>query len=112
MGSVNSGYRQIIETILREYADFLGQDEAIQQELVFDHEHDRYLLVETGWQDDRRVYGPFLHIDIRGDKVWIQHDGTEDGVAYELEAAGIPKDRIVLGYRSIKRRKLTEYAVS
>jgi hypothetical protein len=45
-------------------------------------------------------------------KVWIQHDGTEDGIAYELEAAGIPKARIVLAFKSLKRRKLTEYAVS
>ena len=112
MGSVNADYQQIIEKLLREYADFLGQDEAIQQELVFDHEHDRYLLVETGWQNNQRIYGPFLHIDITEGKVWIQHDGTEDGIAYELEAAGIPKDKIVLGYRSLERRKLTEYSVS
>ena len=50
--------------------------------------------------------------DIKGSKVWIQHDGTEDGIAYELEAAGIPKERIVLAYRSLERRKLTEYAIS
>lgn len=112
MGSVNSDYRQIIENLLREYVDFLDQDDAIQQELVFDREHDRYLLVETGWQDNKRIYGPFLHLDIKDGKVWIQHDGTEDGIAYELEAAGIPKDQIVLGYRSFERRKLTEYAVS
>ena len=50
--------------------------------------------------------------DVKGDKVWIQHDGTEDGIAYELEAAGIPKERIVLAYRSLERRKLNEYAIS
>ncbi|MBE9062390.1 XisI protein [cf. Phormidesmis sp. LEGE 11477] len=112
MGPMNSDYREIIKKLLREYVDFLSQDETIQQELVFDHERDRYLLVETGWQNDKRIYGPFLHLDIKDGKVWIQHDGTEDGIAYELEAAGIPKDRIVLGYRSLERRKLTEYAVS
>lgn len=112
MGSVSADYRQIVEKLLREYADFLGQDEAIQQELVFDREHDRYLLVETGWQGHQRIYGPFIHIDIKDNKIWIQHDGTEDGIAYELEAAGIPKHKIVLAYRSLERRKLTEYAVS
>lgn len=120
MGSLDTDYRSIIENLLKEYADFIEQanvleqpdTESIQQELVFDREHDRYLLVETGWQGNKRIYGPFLHIDIKDDKVWIQHDGTEDGIAYELEAAGIPKNRIVLGYRSLERRKLTEYAVS
>ncbi|MEM6598200.1 MAG: XisI protein [Cyanobacteria bacterium P01_C01_bin.69] len=112
MGSVSVSYCQIIEKLLREYADFLSQDDTIQQELVFDREHDRYLLIEAGWQNQKRIYGPFLHLDIRDDKVWIQHDGTEDGIAYELESAGIPKDRIVLAYKSLKRRKLTDYAVS
>ncbi|MEL7144350.1 MAG: XisI protein [Cyanobacteria bacterium J06573_11] len=112
MGSLNIDYRQIIENLPKEYTDFLSQDDAIRQELVFDHEHDRYLLIETGWQNHKRIYGPSLHIDIKGDKVWIQHDGTEDGIAYELEAAGIPKELIVLAYRSLERRKLTGYAVS
>lgn len=112
MGSLNTDYRQIIENLFQEYVDFLGQDDAIQQELVFDRDRDHYLLIETGWQNDKRIYGPFIHIDIKDGKVWIQHDGTEDGVAYELEAAGIPKDRIVLAYRSLERRKLTEYAAS
>ncbi len=112
MGSLNADYRQIIEKLLREYADFLKQGDAIQQELVFDRDRDRYLLIETGWQNSKRIYGPFIHIDIKNDKIWIQHDGTEDGIAYELESAGIPKDRIVLAYRSLERRKLTEYAVS
>ena len=38
-------YRAIVEQVLQEYANFLGQDEQVQQELIFDHSHDRYLLV-------------------------------------------------------------------
>jgi hypothetical protein len=112
MGSVQVDCRQIIEKLLQAYADFLGQDDTVQQALVFDREHDHYLLVEVGWQAQKRIYGPFLHLDIKGDKVWIQHDGTEDGIAYELEAAGISKDHIVLAFKSLERRQLTEYAVS
>jgi hypothetical protein len=44
------------------------------------------------------VHGRLLHVEIRGDKVWIQRSGTEDGIADELVAAGIPKSRIVLGF--------------
>lgn len=110
MDSIKVDYQKTIEGLLQEYVDFLGQDSTIQQELVFDRDRNRYLLVETGWQNNKRIYGPFLHLEIRGDKVWIQHDGTEDGIAYELESAGIPKDKIVLVYKSLERRKLTEYA--
>jgi hypothetical protein len=111
MSSVNDNYRQIIEKLLQAYADFLTQDDTIQQELVFDREHDHYLLVEVGWQAQKRIYDPFIHLDIKGDEIWIQHDGSEDGIAYELEAAGIPKDQIVLAFKSLERRQLTEYAV-
>jgi hypothetical protein len=79
-------------------------------ELVFDRERD--LLGETGWQDGYRIYGSLLHIDIIDDKIWIQHDGTEEGMAQELVNAGISKDCIVLGFKSMERRKLTEFAVS
>lgn len=112
MDSLKEKYRQIIQKILEDYAAFLGQEDGIQQELIFDRERDRYLLLETGWHNRKRIYGSFLHLDIIDNKVWIQHDGTEDGIAYELEAAGIPKDHIVLAFKALERRKLTEYAVS
>ena len=30
-----------------------------------------------------------MHVEIKGDKIWVQQDGTEDGVAADLLAAGI-----------------------
>lgn len=97
---------------MQDYIDFLGSDERVQAELVFDRDRDHYLLVETGWQDGYRIYGTLLHIDIIDDKLWIQHDGTEEGIAVELVAAGVPKEDIVLGFRPLEERKHTEFAVS
>lgn len=51
MASLIAQYRQIIEKILQDYADFLDTDRQIQIELVLDQKRDRYLLVETGWQN-------------------------------------------------------------
>jgi hypothetical protein len=31
-------------------------------------------------------------------KIWIQHDGTEIGIANELVKLGVPKDDIVLAF--------------
>jgi hypothetical protein len=45
------------------------------------------------------------------EKCWIQRDGTESGIAHDLEAAGIPKDRIVLAFRPPAVRPHTGYAV-
>ncbi len=112
MDSLNTQYREVVEKILKDYADFLGSDNQIQVELVFDRERDRYLLIETGWENGYRIYGTLLHIDIIDNKLWIQHDGTEEGIALELVAAGIPKQQIVLGFRSLEERKHTEFAIA
>lgn len=39
-------------------------------------------------------------------------DGTEYGIANDLLAAGIPKDKIVLGFKSPESRKYTDFAVA
>ena len=112
MDSINVQYRNIVEKVMQDYIDFLGSDDEVQAELVFDRDRDRYLLVETGWQNGYRIYGTLLHIDIIDHKLWIQHDGTEEGIAVELVAAGVPKNDIVLGFRPLEERKHTEFAVS
>jgi len=112
MDSLKTLYRTVIKKIFQDYIDFMGKEEGVEFELILDTENDRYLLVEVGWQNGYRIYGTFLHLDIINGKIWIQHDGTEDGIAYELEAADIPKENIVLAFKSLEGRKLTEYAVS
>lgn len=102
----------IIEQVFTEYADFLGGDPEVQVELVIDRDRQRYLLVEAGWDNGDRIYGTVLHVDVIDDCVWIQHDGTEEGIAVDLIAAGIPQDRIVLAFRSVEERKHTRFAVS
>ncbi len=106
-----STYRQTIEHILTEYARIPYAYGDIESQTIFDRESDHYVLMNVGW-DERRVHGCLVHVDIIGGKLWIQRDGTEDGIATELEAAGIPKEHIVLAFRSPEIRKHTEYAVS
>jgi XisI protein len=60
----------------------------------------------------RRVHGCLIHVDIIDGKFWIQRDGTEQGIANELVHAGVPKDHIVLGFRSAELRKHTEFATA
>jgi len=70
------------------------------------------LLMALGWDDAKRIHGCVLHIDIIDGKLWIQRDGTEHGIADDLEAYGVPKDRIVLGFRAPYLRQYTDYAVA
>lgn len=104
-------YRTIIERVLTEYSKFPYSYGQIERQLVFDRTRDHYLLMSVGW-DKQRVHGSLVHIDLIAGKCWIQRDGTESGIALDLEAAGIPKDRIVLAFKSPARRALTDYAVA
>lgn len=112
MDDLTVKYQAIIEQILKDFRDYLGEDEEAQTQLIFDRERDHYLLAETGWSNDYRIYGTLIHIDIIDGKLWIQHDGTEEGIATEMVNMGIPKDKIVLAYKSIEGRKITDFAVS
>lgn len=104
-------YRQIIQKTLAEYAAIPYAHGNIQSEVIADVKDDHYLLLTQGWQKNKRVHGCLVHIDITDGKVWIQRDGTEQGVANELVAAGIPKNRIVLGFQPAEIRPHTEFAV-
>ncbi|MEH2282796.1 MAG: XisI protein [Nostoc sp.] len=105
-------YRQVIETILSEYASLPYSYANIQSEVVFDRSRDRYLWMDVGWDSDRRIHGCLVHIDLIDGKIWIQRDGTEEGIAADLERAGIPKEHIVLGFRPPELRPYTGYAVA
>lgn len=112
MDTFHPNLKQAILTALQNYVNFLGNDPDTQLQIISDETNDHYLLVEHGWQNGRRIYGTLIHLDIINGKIWIQQDGTEDGIASELVAIGIPKQQIVLGFKSEQRRRITEFALS
>ncbi len=108
-----SKWRRTIRAILSELAAIPFPDVVdMRAKAVFDEDADVYLVVVEGWEDVCRLHGCLVHVEIKGDKTWIQQDGTENGVASELLAAGIPKEHIVLGFKSPQSRALTDFAVA
>lgn len=105
-------YRSYIETIIKKYGVYKPSYGNVEVQVIFDREHDHYQLVSVGWDENERIRGCILHIDIKDEKIWIQHDGTEIGVANELVEMGVPKQDIVLAFHAPARRKYTEFAVS
>jgi XisI protein len=105
-------YRQNIEMILRKYAEIPYSNGEIDQCLIIDRDRNHFMLFDVGWQQKRRVHGCITHVQIIDDKIWIQRDGIEDGITDELVAAGIPKDKIVLGFHPFDVRPHTGYAVA
>lgn len=105
-------YRQIIHRILTDYAQVPYAHGDIQFETIFDNESNRYLLMILGREDGKRVHGCLIHVDIINGKIWIQRDGTEQGIANELVDAGVLKEHIVLGFRSSELREHTDFAAA
>jgi ketopantoate reductase len=104
-------YREIIKQLLPTYAQFKPSYGEIDTEVIFDEVRDHYELMHVGWKGATRIHGSVIHIDIRQGKVWIQHDGTERGIAEELVESGIPRDQIVLAFHPPEMRPHTRFAV-
>ena len=104
-------YRSIVRDVLEEYARFKPSYGDVATEVIEDLAHDHFELLHVGWHGQRRIHGSVIHIDIVGDKVWVQHDGTSRPVAEELVARGIPRDHVVLGFQPADVRPHTDFGV-
>ena len=104
-------YSQLVQDILTHHSQ-QGIETLTEIQLIFDKEHHHYQLLNLGWKEQKRIYGVIVHIDLKDNKIWIQRDGTEVGIANELVAAGVPHHDIVLGFQAPYKRKLTEFAVN
>lgn len=105
-------YQTIVKNVLQEYIEFMqkaGDDDTLR--LLFDDEHSAYALLSFGWQGKRYIHGSVIHMDIIHDKIWIQCDNTEQGIANELVEKGVAKEHIVLGFRPAHLRPYTRFDV-
>lgn len=91
-------YRQVIERALSEHAAIPFSYGQVETQTIFDRERDHYVLMLVGTDGERRVHGSLVHIDIVGDDVVIQRDGTERGMAPALARGGVPPERIILAF--------------
>jgi hypothetical protein len=105
-------YRELIKSLLKEYLQCDLEDNSVETQLVFDTENDHYQMLYIGWQDEERIYGCPVHVDIKDEKIWIQRDFTEAGIAQQLIDMGVPKSDIVLGFRSPFVRQFSEFAIA
>ncbi len=105
-------YRKIIEELLEWFAVIPNLVGGIHDRTLFDERNDSYAIIAEGWQGADRVHNIVAHLEIINGKVWIQADNTDIVIARKLEAEGIPKSDIVLGFRLPEVRPETGYAVA
>ncbi|MEB3180348.1 MAG: element excision factor XisI family protein [Nostocaceae cyanobacterium] len=69
------------------------------------------ILSDEEAQELKRAIADCRQVDIKDEKIWVQHDGTQDAIAEQLVALGVPKHDIVLAYHAPHVRQYTEFAV-
>jgi XisI protein len=100
-------YRQVIQAVLSEYAEGSPLGGEIESETVFDIVSDRYLLVDLGWNGQRRIYACLIHLEIREGKIWIQRNQTDRSLTEDLLVRDVGKEDIVLGLQPPEVRQYT-----
>ena len=104
-------YRQYIQDILDEYSQYKPAYGDVELETIYDTTKDHYQLLSVGWNKHQRIHGSILHLDIRDNKIWVQYDGTEEGIANRLVELGVPQEDIVLGFHPPYQRQYTQFSV-
>jgi hypothetical protein len=68
---------------------------------VFDDQGGHYLLLKVGWYHKKRIRATTVYVRLRNGKFWVEEDVTENGIATDLQKAGVPAEDIVLvsGFR-------------
>jgi hypothetical protein len=111
MDKLNS-YRDLVVRCLGEWEAYIrrANQNGIEVQRIFDEANGQYMLLYVGWEGNRRIHKIILHVRLQNDKIWVEEDDTEEGIAVALVRAGVPQQDIVLGFHSPRKRHLTEFA--
>lgn len=106
-------HKKIVKELVESIGKMTPNDETTETQIILDDSGGYYVLFDIGWENEYRIYLPYLHLTVKKDgKIWIEHDGTDLVVADLLVEKGISKKEIVLAWQAPFRRKLIpEFAV-
>jgi hypothetical protein len=107
-------FQRIIQEVIVDYLAELRQpsNQHITFSPVIDTSANHYQIIALGWEGHKRIFNLLFHLDIVGDKIWVQEDKMEYSIAEKLAERGISKKEIVLAYFPDYHRTYTEYAAN
>ena len=105
-------YPELVQQALDYHHRHSQTNSDLETHAIYDQQRNRYQLLQFGWQGSDRTFACVAYVTIENGKIWIQHDGTEVGVANELVELGVPKEDIVLAYHAPYQRQYTGFAVN
>ncbi len=89
-------YKHYIKQVLSTYETLKTNQSEVK--LIFDDVRMHYMVMRIGWLNQKHIHLCLVHIDITSDVVIIQCNNTEDMIATKLVKAGIPQNKIRLGF--------------
>ncbi len=109
-------YSSVISKIFNYHKNLAGNNPESELEDVFviDEASKSWLWLITGWakEENVRVNTNNLYVRIKNDKIYIEEDWTENGIAHYLLKEGVPKEDIVLAFHEPSMRQYTEFATT
>lgn len=105
-------YQNLVKEILNKYVELDRQQpqEGVDYFLIADDDQGHYLWTSLGWSKGKRTRYVHAHLRVKDEKIWIETDLTEQGIATDLLNADVPKEDIVLAFHEPSMRKFTEFA--
>ncbi len=91
-------YRTAVKHVIETYAKFRPSHGNIRLDAVFDDTHERYALMQAGWDRGRRVRGNLIYITLQDGKIIVEYDGIEHGITGDLIDQGVDEKDIVLAF--------------
>ena len=104
--------RRAVEQVMDKWERVPGPQSRFTIRGVRDAAHDRYTLQQLSRPHGLQVANTLAHLEIQGDKIFVEADATEEGIGNELVAVGIPKNQIVLAFYPPDIREMGDFAVS
>jgi hypothetical protein len=107
-------YKELVKNILNRYVEIDRQQpqKGVDYFLVADDVQGHYLWTSLGWSDGKRSRYVHAHLRIHNEKIYIETDLTEEGIATDLLNEGVPKSDIVLAFHEPSVRQYTEFAIA
>lgn len=103
--------RQQIKAVIHTVAQYRLQRDDVEVDVI-DDANGHWQVIHRGWDGDERVYVVLVHLRLVEDRIYVERDGTPDGVATHLLGAGVPQTQIVMAVHPPYLRHLTPFAIS